>query len=90
MEYITKKLKQAPENLDEKTFAIFKLQAFHSLPFVGNKTYTSEDYKKAVFMKFGEEIGQKIEQWAQAIIASCKNELLENEQKFFNECWKPH
>ncbi|BCD61798.1 hypothetical protein NitYY0826_C0661 [Nitratiruptor sp. YY08-26] len=89
-EYVTKKLKKAPENLDEETFALFKLQALNGFPFVGEKTYTSEDYNRAVFMKFGEEAGKKIEEWAKNIIDSCDKALLENEQKFFNECWKPH
>ncbi|BCD68449.1 hypothetical protein [Nitratiruptor sp. YY09-18] len=89
-EFVTKKLKITPENLDEETFAIFKLQALNGLPFVGEKTYTREDYKRAVFMKFGKETGKKIEEWAKNIIDSCDKALLENEQKFFNECWKPH
>jgi len=76
--------------LDDKTFEIFKLQALDSLPYVGGKIYTSEDYKRAVFFKFGEEIGKKIEKWAENIIKSCDDDILKKENKFFNECWKPH
>jgi len=78
------------KNLDDKTFEIFKLQALDSLPYVGGKVYTSEDYKRALFLRFGEEIGKKIENWAKNIIDTCDKELLERENKFFNECWKPH
>jgi len=78
------------KHLDDKTFEIFKLQALDLLPYVGGKVYTSEDYKRAVFLRFGEEIGKKIEKWAENIINSCNEEVLKKENKFFNECWKPH
>ena len=71
-EYITKKLRRHPQELDEETFAIFKLQALDGLPFVGNKTYTSEDYKRAIYEKFGEEAGKKIEEWAKRVVGRCK------------------
>ena len=78
------------KNLDDKTFEIFKLQALNSLPYIGGKVYTSEDYKRALFLRFGEEIGKKIEEWAKNIIDSCDEVVLRRESKFFNECWKPH
>ena len=83
-----KRAKLAP--LDEETFAIFKLQALNGLPFVGHRTYSSEDYQRAIFMRWGEEVAKKIESWAQKIIQGCSKEVLENERKFFDECWKPH
>ena len=78
------------KSLDEKTFEIFKLQALDGLPYVGGKVYTSDDYKRAIFLRFGEEIGKKIEEWASNIIEKCNEEVLKKETKFFNECWKPH
>ena len=88
-EEVFKKYK-GEKSLDDKTFEIFKLQALDSLPYVGGKIYTSEDYKRALFLRFGEEIGKKIENWAKNIIDSCDEEVLGKENKFFNECWKPH
>ncbi len=87
---LQKRYKRAPEELNEETYAIFKLQALDGLPFVGHRTYSAEDYQRAVFMRFGEEVGKSIENWAQRIIASCDKEVLQNERKFFDECWKPH
>ena len=81
---------EGKKELDEKTFEIFKLQALEGLPYVGGKVYTSDDYKKAVFLRFGEEIGKKIEEWAKNIIKNCDEKVLKSENKFFNECWKPH
>ncbi len=78
------------KNLDDKIFEIFKLQALDGLPYVGGKIYTSDDYKRAVFLKFGEKTGKSIETWAKNIIESCNIEKLKKESEFFNECWKPH
>jgi len=89
-EFVRKRLKKPIKALDEETFAIFKLQALDGLPFVGHKSYSSEDYKRAVLMRFGEEAGRKIEYWAKRIVDSCDEEVLKSEQKFFKECWKPH
>ena len=69
---------------------MFKLPAFNGLPFVGNKTYTAQDYDKALYGRFGKATAQKIEEWAKNIIQQCPKEYLENENKFFNECWKIH
>ncbi len=88
-EEIIKQYKGGKE-LDNRTYEIFKLQALDGLPFVGGKIYTKEDYKKALFLKFGEKIGKKIEEWAQKIINNCNEETLKRESKFFNECYKPH
>ena len=81
---------EGKKQLDDKKFEIFKIQALDGLPYVGGKVYTSEDYKKAIFLKFGEEIGKKIEEWAKNIIDNCDEDTLKKESKFFNECWKPH
>lgn len=78
------------KQLDEETFAIFKLQALDGLPYVGGKVYTNDDYKRAVFLRFGEEIGKKIEDWAKNIVNNCNEKVLKSENKFFNECWKSH
>jgi len=77
------------KTLDEETFRIFKLQAVDGWPIVGDKVYTNEDYDR-YFLRFPEEIKQKIEEWARNIIKTCDKEILEKENKFFNECWKPH
>ncbi len=87
-EFVEKKMPK--KELDETTFALFKLQALDGLPFVGNRVYTQEDYRRAIFMRWGDEVGKKIEEWARNIVHNCDEELLKNEQKFFNECWKPH
>jgi len=77
------------KTLDEETFKIFKLQAVDGWPIVGDKIYTNEDYDR-YFLRFPEEVKQKIEEWARNIIKRCDKEILEKENKFFNECWKPH
>ncbi len=87
---VQKRYKRAPEELDEETFALFKLQALDGLPFVGHRTYGAEDYQRAIFLRFGEEAGKSIESWAKNIIATCDNETLQSERKFFEKCWKPH
>ena len=85
-----KKKKIPPQKLDETTFATFKLQALEGLPFVGHRTYTALDYDRAIFGRWGEEVGSKIEAWAKAIVDSCDLDILQSERKFFEECWKPH
>ena len=81
---------EGKKELDDKTFEIFKIQALDGLPYVGGKVYTSDDYKRAVFLRFGEEVGQKIEEWAKNVVNSCDKNVLKRESKFFNDCWKPH
>jgi preprotein translocase subunit Sss1 len=84
-----KKTYLGKKNLDEETFKIFKLQALDGLPFVGNKVYTSEDYDR-YFSKYNQKIKSAIENWAKNLVDTCDKEILENETKFFNLCWKPH
>ncbi len=76
--------------LDDETFALFKLQAAGGLPFVGHRVYTAEDYKKALYGRFGEEAAKAIEAWARHIIEGCDEETLQKESRFFERCWKPH
>ncbi len=82
--------KEIYEKLDWETFKTFQLAAKDGLPFVGGKVETPEDYRKAVFGKFGEDVGKRIEEWAHRIIESTPREYLEDERKFFNYVWKPH
>jgi hypothetical protein len=76
------------ERLDWKTFEVFKLAAKDGKPFVGGKTFGAEDYRRQIFSRWGEEGGRKIEEWAKRIIENTPEELLKNEQKFFNKVWK--
>ena len=78
------------EKLDWKTFEVFKLAAKNGKPYVGGRVYTSADYKRKVLLKWGDEGGKLIEDWAKRIIEQTPEELLKNEQKFFNKVWKPH
>jgi hypothetical protein len=78
------------EQLDWKTFEIFKLAAKDGKPFVGGKVYTPEDYKRKVLQRWGIKGGKLIEEWAKKVIEQTPEELLKNEQKFFNKVWKPH
>jgi hypothetical protein len=57
---------------------------------VGGKVFTSSDYKRQIFFKRWDEVWKKIEEWAKNIIEQTPPEILENEQKFFNEVWKKH
>ena len=87
-EYVHEKL--PTKALDETTFSLFKLQALDGLPFVSNRVYTPQDYQRALFLRWGSEVAKKIEEWAKNIIKNCPEEILKSENKFFNECWKPH
>ncbi|NPB04788.1 MAG: hypothetical protein GXO08_00165 [Aquificae bacterium] len=78
------------ETLDWKTFELFKLAAKEGKPFVGGRTYTAADYRRQVIERFGEEVGRKIEEWARRLVEQTPEELLRNEQKFFNKVWKVH
>ncbi|ACM92841.1 hypothetical protein NAMH_0924 [Nautilia profundicola AmH] len=80
---------QGKKELDEETFAVFKLPAVDGLPYVGGKIYTSEDYER-YFMKWGDKIKSIIEKWAENIIENCDEKTLKSENRFFNDCWKPH
>jgi len=88
-EAVVKKYKKAQTILDTAPYGIFKLQSLNGWPFVGDKIYTDEDYER-YFMKWGDEIKAKIEEWAENIIKNCNEKVLKSENKFFNECWKPH
>ncbi|QCI28394.1 hypothetical protein [Caminibacter pacificus] len=88
-EAVVKKYKKPETLLDTTTYEIFKLQALDGWPFVGDKIYTDEDYDR-YFMKWGDEVKSKIEEWAEEIIKKCDEKVLKSENKFFNECWKPH
>ena len=78
------------EKLDWKTFEVFKLAAKDGKPYVGGKVLTAKDYRRKVIERWGEEVGKRIEEWAKGIIEQTPEELLKNEQKFFNKVWKPH
>ncbi len=82
--------KELYEKLDWETFKTFQLAAKDGLPYVAGKVETPEEYKKAVFGKFGEEVGKRIEEWARRIIEGTPEEFLKDERKFFNYVWKPH
>jgi hypothetical protein len=78
------------EQLDWKTFEVFKLAAKKGKPYVGGRIYTSSDYKRKVYDRWGPEGGKLIEEWAKKVVESVPEELLKNEQKFFNKVWKTH
>ncbi|WP_457561738.1 hypothetical protein [Caminibacter pacificus] len=88
-EAVVKKYKKPETLLDTTTYEIFKLQALDGWPFVGDKIYIDEDYDR-YFMKWGDEVKSKIEEWAEEIIKKCNEKVLKSENKFFNECWKPY
>ncbi|NPA58762.1 MAG: hypothetical protein GXN94_05665 [Aquificae bacterium] len=85
-----KKKAETEKELDWETFKTFKLAAVEGMPFVGGKVETPQDYRKAVFDRFGEEGGRKIEEWAKGIIEKTPESYLTNEQKFFKQVWVPH
>ena len=87
-EAVVKKYKKPETKLDTKTYEVFKLQALDGWPFVGDKIYTDDDYER-YFLRWG-DVKEIIEEWAENIIENCSEEILKNENKFFNECWKPH
>jgi hypothetical protein len=85
-----KRKKEEIKELDWDKFKIFKLASFKGWPYVAGKIETPEEYKKAIFWRFGEEGGKKIENWAKKIIDKVPEDYLKNEQKFFKEVWVPH
>jgi len=88
-EAVEKKLQKPKTELDSETFEVFKLHALNGWPFVKDKIYTDEDYDK-YFQRWGEDVKKLIEDWAENIVNSCDEKVLKSENKFFNECWKPH
>ena len=77
------------EKLDWKSFEIFKLAAKNGKPYVGGKIFTSNDYYNKIINKWGKE-SKKIESWAKKIIEETPEDILRNEEKFFNKVWKIH
>ena len=78
------------EKLDWKMFETFKLAAKDGKPYVGGKVFTAKDYRRKVIERWNPEVGKLIEEWAKRVIEETPEELLKNEQKFFNKVWKPH
>ena len=76
--------------LDLEKYKIFQLAALDGRPFVGGRTYTAEDYKRALFLRYGEETAKKIEDWAQKIIEATPEDWLKDERKFFKNVWVVH
>ncbi len=85
-----KKKRKEIKHLDWEKYKLFKLASYKGHPYVAGKIETSEDYKKSVFWRFGEEGGKKIEEWAREIIKNTPESYLKNEQKFFREVWVPN
>ena len=88
-EAVVSKYRKKESALDDKTYEVFKLQALDGWPFVGDKIYTDEDYDR-YFLRWGDEVKAKIEEWAENIVNTCDEKALKSENKFFNECWKTH
>ena len=76
--------------LDKERYQVFELFAREGRPFVGGRTYTAEDYRRSLRLRWGEEVADKLEHWAREIIATTPREVLENERRFFREVWVPH
>ncbi len=76
--------------LDLETYRVFQLAALDGRPFVGGRTYTAEDYKRALYLRYGEETAKKIEEWAQQIIEATPEDWLKDERKFFKNVWVVH
>jgi len=45
---------------------------------------------KGIFLRFPDNVKEVIENWVENIINSCDETVLKSENKFFNNCWKPH
>ena len=76
--------------LDLETYALFQLAALDGRPFVGGRTYTAEDYKRALFLRYGEATARRIEAWAKNLIRTVPREVLEDERTFFRTVWLQH
>lgn len=68
---------------------IFKIHLKDNKPFVGGKIFSEQDYERYM-LKFDEKTRKSLEKWGQKIIENTPEELLENENKFFNLVWKKH
>ena len=75
--------------LDYEKYAVFQLAALDGRPFVGGRTYTAEDYRRAL-LRYGEETARRIEAWAKDLIEATPRDVLEDERKFYRYVWLPH
>ncbi len=76
--------------LDYEKYAAFQLAALEGRPFVGGKSYTAEDYRRALFLRYGEETARRVEAWAKDLIEATPRDVLEDERKFYRFVWLPH
>ncbi len=76
--------------LDLEKYATFQLAALDGRPFVGGRTFSAEDYRRALFLRYGEETARRIEAWAEDLVKATPREVLEDERKFFRYVWLPH
>jgi len=65
----------------------FKIHFKDWWPFVWGKIFTPDRYDY-YFATYPQSLRQKLEQWASNIINNTDENLLKNEQKFFNQVWK--
>jgi len=75
--------------LDYEKYAVFQLAALEGRPFVGGKSYTAEDYRRAL-LRYGEETARRLESWAKDLIEATPRDVLEDERKFYRYVWLPH
>ena len=68
---------------------IFKIHYKNGNPFVWGKIFTESDYEH-YFSRFDENIHNTLLDWARRIIETVPEEILKNENKFFNQVWKKH
>jgi len=80
---------RAPATDDER-YAVFELKAREGRPYVGQRRYGPEDYQRALALRYGREVAERLEDWAARIIAEVPEETLKNERKFFREVWVVH
>jgi len=73
-----------------KKYATFQLAALDGRPFVGGRTFSAEDYKRALFLRYGGETARRVEAGAKDLIKASPREVLEDERKFFRYVWLPH
>ncbi len=89
-QYIVEKLNRKAEELEEISLKDFDLQALDGFPFVGHKSFSSQDYQRAVFGSLDEESLHILEEWAKEVVENCTLEQLKDEKRFFYECWLPN
>ncbi len=76
--------------LDLEKYATFQLAALEGRPFMGGRTFSAEDYRRALFLRYGEETARRIEAWARAIVEKTPEDWLRDERKFFRYVWLVH